>query len=195
MGRSSSSSSSSSITNTSNNYNTNSSSSNINCSSGCSNNNANSSSSSSSSSTARPAPAATTTTARPAGQAATQAPSPATQAPSPATQAPSPTATTTTGGTMCFGSCGSITSGGAGQPFSPVRAPQPPPQMFIRGGGVLGGWLGLGWVGASKSQTPPAPYKRSLLPPAVAPSKMSFLFKVLRSIAEQYFAEPQKGGR
>ena len=31
------------------------------------------------------------------------------------------------GGTMCFGSRGSITSGGAGEPFSPGGAPQPPP--------------------------------------------------------------------
>ena len=67
------------------------------------------------------------------------------------------------GSTMCFGSRGSITSGGAGEPFSPGRAPQPPPppQMFIRGGGGLGGWLGLGWVGASKSQNPPAPYNEA----------------------------------
>ena len=50
---------------------------------------------------------------------------------------------------MCFGSRGSITSGGAGEPFSPRRAPQPPPppQMFIRGGGVWVGCLVLGgWV-------------------------------------------------
>ena len=48
---------------------------------------------------------------------------------------------------MCFGSRGSITSGGAGELFSPGRAPPPPPpQMFIRGGVwvgclVLGGWV------------------------------------------------------
>ena len=50
---------------------------------------------------------------------------------------------------MCFGSCGSITSGGAGEPFNPGTAPQTPPQMFIRVGGggfwldglVLGGWV------------------------------------------------------
>ena len=35
--------------------------------------------------------------------------------------------------------------------------------MFIIGGGGLGGLLGLGWVGASKPQNPPAPYKRSLV--------------------------------
>ena len=31
------------------------------------------------------------------------------------------------GGTMCFGSRSSVTSGGAGEPFRPRRAPQPPP--------------------------------------------------------------------
>ena len=57
------------------------------------------------------------------------------------------TNTSNTGGTMCFGSRGSITSGGAGEPFSPGRAPQPPPQMFIRVGGVWVGGLVLGgWV-------------------------------------------------
>ena len=50
------------------------------------------------------------------------------------------------------------------RPFSPGRAPQPPPQMFIRVGGVWVGGLVLGgWVGASKSQNPPAPCKRSLV--------------------------------
>ena len=44
-----------------------------------------------------------------------------------------------------------------------LNPPPPPPasNVYKRGGG-LGGWLGLGWVGASKSQNPPAPYKRSL---------------------------------
>ena len=37
------------------------------------------------------------------------------------------TNTSNKGGTMCFGSRGSITSGGTGEPFSPGRAPQPPP--------------------------------------------------------------------
>ena len=40
--------------------------------------------------------------------------------------------------------------------------PPPPPSNVYKGRGGLGGWLGLGWVGASKSQNPPAPYKRSL---------------------------------
>ena len=44
-------------------------------------------------------------------------------------------------------SSGSITSGGAGEPFSPGIVPQPPPQMFIRRGGVWVGCLVLGgWV-------------------------------------------------
>ena len=59
-----------------------------------------------------------------------------------------PTAAVAAATTMCFGSRGSITLGGAGEPFSPGRAPQTPSQMFIRGGGgvwvgglVLGGWV------------------------------------------------------
>ena len=55
---------------------------------------------------------------------------------------------------MCFGTRGCITSGGAGEPFSPGRAPQPPLSNIYTGRGGLGGWLGLGWVGASKSQNP-----------------------------------------
>ena len=51
------------------------------------------------------------------------------------------------GGTMCFGSRGSITSGGAGEPFSPGRAPQPPPSNVYKRGGVWVGCLVLGgWV-------------------------------------------------
>ena len=47
---------------------------------------------------------------------------------------------------------------------APGERLNPPPQMFIRGGGGagLGGLLGFGWVGASKPQNPPAPYKHSL---------------------------------
>ena len=67
------------------------------------------------------------------------------------------------GGSNNNASSSSSSSGGAGEPFSPGRAPQPPPSNVYKGRGGLGGWLGLGWVGASKSQNPPAPYKRSLL--------------------------------
>ena len=49
-------------------------------------------------------------------------------------------------------------------PFSPGRAPQSPPSNVYKRGG-LGGLLGFGWVGASKPQNPPAPYKHSLLLP------------------------------
>ena len=48
-------------------------------------------------------------------------------------------------------------------PFSPGRAPQSPPSNVYKRGGGLGGLLGFGWVGASKPQNPPAPYKHSLL--------------------------------
>ena len=65
---------------------------------------------------------------------------------------------------MWFGSRSSITSGGAGEPFSTGRAPQPPPQMFIRVGGVwvgglvLGGWVPRSWVGGClKIPKPPSP--------------------------------------
>ena len=47
-------------------------------------------------------------------------------------------------------------------PFSPGRAPQSPPSNVYKRGGGLGGLLGFGWVGASKPQNPPAPYKHSL---------------------------------
>ena len=42
------------------------------------------------------------------------------------------------------------------------RAPQSPPSNVYKRGGGLGGLLGFGWVGASKPQNPPAPYKHSL---------------------------------
>ena len=45
------------------------------------------------------------------------------------------------------------------------RAPQSPPSNVYKRGGGLGGLLGFGWVGASKPQNPPAPYKHSLPPP------------------------------
>ena len=48
-------------------------------------------------------------------------------------------------------------------PFSPGRAPQSPPSNVYKRGGGLGGLLGFGWVGASKPQNPPAPYKHSLV--------------------------------
>ena len=52
---------------------------------------------------------------------------------------------------------GSITSGGAGEPFSPGRAPQSPPQMFIRGGGGSG-WVDWSWVGGClKTSKTPSP--------------------------------------
>ena len=92
------------------------------------------------------------------------------------------TAKVTDRGTMCFGSRGSITSGGAGEPFSPGRAPQPPPQMFMRGGGGLGGLLGFGWVGASKPQNPPAPYKRSLV------GRHASIFDIFDTYATHYFS-------
>ena len=44
------------------------------------------------------------------------------------------------------------------------RAPQSPPSNVYKRGGGLGGLLGFGWVGASKPQNPPAPYKHSLKP-------------------------------
>ena len=54
-------------------------------------------------------------------------------------------------------------------PFSPGRAPQSPPSNVYKRGGGLGGLLGFGWVGASKPQNPPAPYKHSLAVSCLGP--------------------------
>ena len=64
-------------------------------------------------------------------------------------------------------------------PFSPGRAPQSPPSNVYKRGGGLGGLLGFGWVGASKPQNPPAPYKHSLLMTYPLPMDASEDFTVL----------------
>ena len=68
---------------------------------------------------------------------------------------------------MCFGSRGSITSGGAGEPFSPGTSstPPPPPQMFIRVGGVwMGGLVLGGWV-PQNPKTPQPLMNEAWIPP------------------------------
>ena len=52
---------------------------------------------------------------------------------------------------------------GLGSCSAPGERLKPPLTCLQEGRGGLGGLLGLGWVGASKPQNPPAPYKRSLL--------------------------------